>query len=79
VAREVPVVVTEIGERECSGEFLDRFMSWADSADVSYLAWSWNPSGCEAPALIESWDGRPTPPGERLRERLLAVKPLKLR
>jgi endoglucanase len=78
VAREVPVVVTEIGERECSGTFLDRFMSWADSAEVSYLAWSWNPSGCEAPALIESWDGRPTPPGERLRERLLALKPMKL-
>ena len=78
VAREVPVVVTEVGERECSGEFLDRFMSWADDADVSYLAWSWNPSGCAAPALIESWDGRPTPPGERLRERLLALKPVKL-
>jgi endoglucanase len=78
VAREVPVVVTEIGERECSGTFLDRFMSWADSAELSYLAWSWNPAGCDAPALIESWDGRPTPPGERLRERLLALKPMKL-
>lgn len=78
VAREVPVVVTEIGEKECSGTFLDRFMSWADSAEVSYIAWSWNPSGCAAPALIESWDGRPTPPGERLRARLLALKPAKL-
>jgi len=78
VAREVPVVVTEIGERECSGTFLDRFMSWADSAELSYLAWSWNPSGCGAPALIESWDGRPTPPGERLRERLLALEPMML-
>ena len=79
VAREVPVVVSEVGERECSGAFLDRFMSWADSAEVSYLAWSWNPSGCEAPSLIESWRGRPTPSGERVRERLLALKPLKLR
>ena len=78
VAREVPVVVTEIGERDCFGTFLDRFMSWADAAEVSYLAWSWNPSGCAAPALIESWDGRPTPSGERLRERLLALKPAKL-
>jgi endoglucanase len=78
VAREVPVVVTEIGEKECSGTFLDRFMSWADSAEVSYLAWSWNPSGCAAPALIHSWDGRPTAPGERLRERLLALEPVTL-
>jgi endoglucanase len=72
------VVVSEVGERECSGAFLDRFMSWADSAEVSYLAWSWNPSGCEAPALIETWRGRPTPSGERVRERLLALKPAKL-
>jgi endoglucanase len=79
VAREVPVVVTEFGERHCSGAFLERFMSWADSADVSYLAWSWNPSGCAAPALIESWDGRPTPSGERLRARLLALDPVTLR
>ena len=78
VAREVPVVVTEVGERDCSGAFLDRFMSWADDAGVSYLAWSWNPSGCAAPALIRSWDGRPTPPGERLRERLLALEPVTL-
>jgi len=78
VAGEVPVVVTEIGERECSGTFLDRFMSWADSAELSYLAWSWNPSGCAAPALIESWNGRPTAAGERLRERLLALKPMRL-
>jgi endoglucanase len=79
VAQEVPVVVTEIGERDCSGTFLDRFMSWADSAEVSYLAWSWNPSGCGAPALIDSWDGRPTASGERLRERLLALKPATLK
>ena len=37
------------------------------------------PVGLAAPALIESWDGRPTPPGERLRGRLLALKPMKLR
>jgi hypothetical protein len=78
VAREVPVVVAEVGERECSGAFLERFMSWADAAGVSYLAWSWNPSGCEAPALIESWDGRPTRSGDRVREQLIALDPVRL-
>jgi endoglucanase len=75
VARDVPVVATELGERECRGAFLDRFMSWADSAGVSYLGWSWNPFGCAAPALIRSWDGQPTASGDRLRAHLLSLEP----
>jgi hypothetical protein len=51
---------------------MDRFMSWADSAGVSYLGWSWNPVGCGAPALIQSWDGQPTASGEHLRAHLLS-------
>jgi endoglucanase len=70
VAREVPVVTTEVGQTNCSSAFLDRFMTWADTAGVSYLGWSWNPSGCGAPALIESWNGRPTESGARLRAHL---------
>jgi endoglucanase len=68
-------VATELGERECRGAFLDRFMSWADSAGVSYLGWSWNPFGCAAPALIRSWDGQPTASGDRLRAHLLSLEP----
>ena len=68
VARRVPVVTTEIGEGECSDAFIDSFMSWADSAGVSYLGWSWNPWGCAA--LITSWDGQPTSYGEGLRTHL---------
>ncbi len=73
VTRGVPVVATELGQRACSAPFMDRFMNWADSAGVSYLGWSWNPAGCEAPALIRSWDGRPTASGERLRRHLDAL------
>jgi hypothetical protein len=73
VARRVPVVATEIGERACTGLFLDRFMTWADSAGVSYLAWAWNPSGCAAPALIEAWNGRPTASGRRFRAHLAGL------
>jgi endoglucanase len=79
VAREVPVVATEFGQRECSGAFLDRFMSWADSAGVSYLGWSWNPFGCAAPALIRSWDGQPTTSGARFRRHLLSLEAVALR
>jgi endoglucanase len=70
VARDVPVVAGEFGQEDCSGAFIDRFMDWADSAGVSYLAWGWNPNDCDAPALIRSWDGRPTASGARVRARL---------
>jgi uncharacterized protein YbdZ (MbtH family) len=73
VARSVPVVATELGQRRCPSAFMDRFMNWADAAGVSYLGWSWNPFGCGGPALIESWNGRPTGPGRQLRARLLAL------
>jgi endoglucanase len=79
VAREVPVVATELGQRACSDAFMDSFMNWADSAGVSYLGWSWNPSGCAAPSLIRSWDGRPTASGERLRNHLRGLEAAALR
>lgn len=72
VLRRFPVVATELGQRACSSKFIDRFMDWADSSGVSYLGWSWNPSGCGAPALIRSWGGTPTGPGARFKAHLEA-------
>jgi len=72
VSREVPVVATELGQRDCPAAFMDRFMNWADAAGVSYLGWSWNPFGCGGPGLIESWSGSPTASGRQLRDRLRA-------
>jgi hypothetical protein len=72
VARAVPVVATEIGQRACSGDFMGRFLGWADAAGVSYIGWSWNPAGCAAPSLIQSWDGQPTASGAQLRDHLIA-------
>jgi endoglucanase len=73
VARSVPVVVTELGQRACSDAFIGRFMNWADAAGVSYLGWSWNPAGCAAPSLIRSWNGKPTASGARFRAHLLRL------
>jgi hypothetical protein len=70
VARRVPVVTTEFGQRACSSSFIDGYMSWADRARVSYLGWAWNPAGCAAPSLISAWDGTPTASGARLRAHL---------
>jgi endoglucanase len=73
VARQVPVVTTELGQDTCPGPFMDRFTSWADRAGLSYLGWTWNPTDCEAPALIKSWDGLPTATGAQFRAHLLGL------
>jgi hypothetical protein len=70
----VPVIASEFGERDCSHAFVDRFMRWADAAGVSYVAWAWNPFGCNAPALIRSWDGQPTAYGAGLRAHLIGLR-----
>ena len=79
VARTVPVVATEVGETGCSHAFIDRFMAWADAKGVSYLGWTWNPTGCDAPALISAWGGRPTGYGEAFRAHLLRLHAGRLR
>jgi hypothetical protein len=79
VAQHVPVVATELGQRDCSAAFMDRFMNWADTTGVSYLGWSWNPFGCGGPALIETWGGRPTGPGRQLRAHLATLDARKSR
>ena len=61
VAASVPVVTGEIGETDCASGFIGSYMSWADSAGVSYLGWSWNTADCSrGPALISSYSGAPT-------------------
>jgi hypothetical protein len=75
VARVAPVVATELGQRACSSDFMQRFMRWADSSRVSYIGWSWNPAGCDAPSLIESWDGAPTDSGARFHDYLARSNP----
>jgi endoglucanase len=82
IASRYPVVAGEIGEFDCEDHFIDQFMNWADTNDVSYLGWTWNTFDCATgPALISNTDGTPTAFGEGLRDRLrtprmtLAVSP----
>lgn len=68
VAADVPVVVTEFGDTDCTGDFSAALMAWADRSRVSYLAWAWNPGDCGGgPAVIRSFDGESTVFGEVVR------------
>jgi endoglucanase len=74
IARRVPVVTGEMGETDCSHRYIDPYMKWADRHDISYLAWTWDAGGrwtcVEGTALIDNYDGHPTPYGIGFREHL---------
>jgi hypothetical protein len=75
LARRVPVVVGEMGDKDCDTTLIDPLMAWADRHGVSYLAWSWITGDCaDEPALITRYDGTPTPYGSGLRRHLRALR-----
>jgi len=71
LAAQVPVLLTEMGEDDCSARYIDRLMAWADRHGLGYLAWTWNTpdhAGCRPNGgadgdifVIASYDGRPFP------------------
>ena len=84
LASHIPVVIGELGERDCSSGLIDgttmtpaqdSLLDWADDHGVSYLAWSWMTSDCAGePALISDYDGTPTAYGAGIRDHLLGLQ-----
>jgi hypothetical protein len=69
VPSDVPIVVTELGENDCSSAFAQDAIAWARRRSASVLAWAWNRWDCKkGPALIEQWDGTPTAYGHGVRD-----------
>jgi endoglucanase len=77
VIAKVPVIVGEIGEKDCADTYIDPLIAWLDSKSTSYLAWSWNVGkNCESgPSLISGYDGTPTGYGAGYRSDLLSLSP----
>jgi endoglucanase len=72
VAREVPVVIGEMGDQDCSSGVVDPLMDFADAHGISYLAWAWITADCASePSLISDYDGTPTAYGSAVRARYL--------
>jgi endoglucanase len=73
VAKQVPVVTSEIGENDCAGGYVGPLMDWLDAHGISYLGWTWNTWDCgSGPALITSYDGTPTSYGQTVRDHFLS-------
>ena len=45
LAAQVPVVVTELGQNDCKGDFIEPLIDWLSAKNIGYLAWSWNAFG----------------------------------
>jgi len=71
LALKVPIIVTELGENDCSHVFIDGLMNWLDRYNISYLGWAWNTWDCKTgPALISNYDGTPTAFGIGFKEHI---------
>ena len=73
VATQVPVVTGEMGENDCAHGFVDGYMSWADAHHVSYLGWTCGHVGLNGIALIDDYQGTPTPYGAAFEAHLAAL------
>ena len=60
LSAQVPLITGEFGEFDCTANFINSYMPWADAHNLSYLAWTWDTDVCTGPALITSYDGTPT-------------------
>ena len=76
VATDHPVDPGELGEHDCGGNYIDGYMSWADTNGVSYLGWTWNTWDCSSgPAMISDYKGTPTGLGSAFKSHLLITTP----
>jgi endoglucanase len=75
VAAKVPVIAGEIGDNDCTDDYLDSLMAYLDSESMSYLAWSWNAgaNGCGSPKLITNYQGDATAYGTGYKEHLQSL------
>jgi hypothetical protein len=55
-----PIVVTEFGGNDCTGNFVTPLMQWLDGHGIGYLAWTWNTWGaCEPGTPDNRTPGKP--------------------
>jgi endoglucanase len=72
---QVPLLVTELGEDDCTGRFISPLMAFLDQNGAGYLAWTWDAwSSCYA--LISDYSGTPAGAyGRAFKDHLSSVQP----
>jgi hypothetical protein len=88
VGGAAPILISELGEDDCTHSFVDEVMTLADETGIGYLPWSWGEWGanCEGgplrgpvndggPNLIRNYDGTPTSYGVGVRDHFISHFP----
>jgi hypothetical protein len=52
-------VVTELGQNDCQGAFVERLTAWLGAREWGYLAWTWNAYGACVPESAGGGAGNP--------------------
>lgn len=61
VAAQVPVIVGETGDTDCTSSYIGVLPSWLDQHGIGYLAWNWGADfGCQS--LVTAYSGAPRQP-----------------
>jgi hypothetical protein len=54
-----PIITGELGEEDCTDNYVNSYMDWADQNDVSYVMSFWDVNGassCQAPDAVATGD-----------------------
>ncbi len=70
---KAPIVTGELGEKDCTDNFINSYMAWADTNKVSYLAWAFNAGTCKQPFLLNA-NGTPNPYGAVYKAHVATLK-----
>jgi aryl-phospho-beta-D-glucosidase BglC (GH1 family) len=64
------VVLTEFGTTDCSTDYTQQLLDYADAHHIGWTSWAWYVSGCAFPSLINDWTGTPSQSGALVKSRL---------
>jgi endoglucanase len=67
-----PVIVSEFGAFDCTTDYVQQLIDYADAHAASWTGWAWYVGGCTFPSLITDWTGTPSPPGQVVKDALAA-------
>lgn len=54
-----PIILTEFGEYDCGIHYDTQIVPYANSLNLSWLAWNWGTGDCRSPNLLANWNGTP--------------------
>lgn len=62
LAGHAAVIAGEFGSYNCGTSYIAQAISYFNAHHMSWLAWTWGPTGCGGPSLLSAWPNIPQRP-----------------